>query len=81
MLVLTRKTTESVVIAHSCDLQQLVRVTVIDISGGKVKLGFEAKNDLTIHRNEVWERVCGERSEDFPSVEVERPKCGVNCDI
>ena len=74
MLVLARKSTESVVIAHSGDLQELVRVTVIEISGGKVKLGFTAKNDLTIHREEVWERVCGEITESTPGPVKERPK-------
>jgi sRNA-binding carbon storage regulator CsrA len=33
MLVLARNSNESVVIAHSGDLQELVRVTVIEISG------------------------------------------------
>ena len=74
MLVLARKSTESVVIAHSGDLQELVRVTVIEISGGKVKLGFAANNDLTIHREEVWQRVCSEFTESTPKQEIERPK-------
>ena len=61
MLVLTRKSQQSVVIASSADLQELVRVTVVEVCGGRVKLGFQANDDLTIHREEVWERVCGER--------------------
>jgi carbon storage regulator len=61
MLVLTRKIQQSVVIASSADLQELVRVTVVEICGGRVKLGFQANDDLTIHREEVWEQICGER--------------------
>jgi carbon storage regulator len=61
MLVLTRKSQQSVVIASSADLQELVRVTVVEVCGGRVKLGFQANDDLIIHREEVWERVCGER--------------------
>jgi carbon storage regulator len=74
MLVLARKSRESVVIASAGDLRELVRVSVIEISGGKVKLGFDAKNDLTIHREEVWERVCGELREITPKQDFERPK-------
>jgi carbon storage regulator CsrA len=62
------------VIAHSDDLQELVRVTVVEIAGGKVKLGFTAKNDLAIHREEVWERVGGEFTESAPKPMKERPK-------
>ncbi len=61
MLVLSRKSQQSVVIASSADLQELVRVTVVEVCGGRVKLGFQANDDLTIHREEVWERVCGDR--------------------
>jgi carbon storage regulator len=74
MLVLARKTQESVVIASTGDLQELVRVTVIEICGGKVKLGFQADNDLAIHREEVWHRVCGELTESTPEEGVELPK-------
>jgi carbon storage regulator len=61
MLVLTRKSQQSVVIASSVDLQERVRVTVVEVCGGRVKLGFQANDDLIIHREEVWERVCGDR--------------------
>jgi carbon storage regulator CsrA len=74
MLVLARKSTESIVIAHSGDFHELVRVTVVEISGSKVKLGFTAKNDLAIRREEVWERVCGEITKSRPASEIERPK-------
>ena len=74
MLVLARKTQESVVIASTDDLKELVRVTVVEISGGKVKLGFRAKNHLAIHREEVWEQVCGDLAESTPVLAFETPK-------
>jgi carbon storage regulator len=73
MLVLSRKSQESVVIASTDDLQELVRVTVVEISGGKVKLGFKADKDLAVHREEVWELVCGELTTHTPKVVVEPP--------
>jgi len=30
---------------------------VLEIRGGKVRLGFEADADVPVHRWEVWERI------------------------
>ena len=57
MLVLSRKNQESVVVCGSNDSEQLLRVTVLDICGEKVRLGFEADSSFPIHRSEVWERM------------------------
>ena len=57
MLVLSRKSRESVVIGGSDGIHRLVKVTVLDIRGTNVKLGFEADADVPIHRTEIWERL------------------------
>ncbi len=57
MLLLTRKIRESVVVGGSDLLQQILKVTVIEIRGGKVTLGFEAEAAFPVHRLEVWERI------------------------
>ena len=59
MLVLSRKSEESVVIGGSDGLHRLVKVTVLGIRGANVKLGFEADADVPVHRSEVWERING----------------------
>ncbi len=48
MLVLSRKTHETIVIDDS------VRVTVVEVCGDKVRLGVEAPKDIGVHREEVW---------------------------
>jgi carbon storage regulator CsrA len=53
MFVLSRKSQESVVIGRASDLQRGLRVTVLDIRGGRVKLGFEADPDVSIRRSEL----------------------------
>jgi carbon storage regulator len=53
MLVLTRKPGQTVVIGES------VRVTVIEISPGVVRLGFEAPPEVSIHREEVYREING----------------------
>ena len=57
MLVLTRKCAETVVVGPSVASEPLLTVTVMAINGKLVKLGFEARQDLLVHRWEVWERL------------------------
>ena len=49
MLVLSRKKNESIVINDN------IVVTVVDIRGDKVRLGFDAPKDIPIHRQEVYD--------------------------
>ncbi len=57
MLVLTRKSQESVVIGGSGGFERLLRITVLEICAGKVRLGFDVDRDIPVHRSEVWERL------------------------
>jgi len=58
MLVLTRKNRESIVIGRPEDLEIVLQITVLEIEGGRVRLGFEADTKMPIHRREVWDRIC-----------------------
>jgi carbon storage regulator len=49
MLVLSRQRNEEIVIGDD------VRVVVVDIQGGKVRLGIAAPKDVSIHRREVYD--------------------------
>ena len=57
MLVLSRKTQESVVIGGCEAFTRILKVTVLEVSGGKVRLGFEVDSDIPVHRLEVWDRI------------------------
>lgn len=57
MLVLTRKSQESVVVGGTDGFERLLRVTVLEINGGAVRLGFEVDREVPVHRAEVWERI------------------------
>ena len=61
MLVLSRKQEESVVIGKADDAGGLLKVTVLEIKQGRVRLGFEVADDVAVHRWEVWERIQSER--------------------
>ena len=57
MLVLSRRNQESVVVGGADGFDRLLRVTVLAIQGGKVKLGFEIDAAVPVYREEVWERI------------------------
>jgi carbon storage regulator CsrA len=57
MLVLTRKSQQSVVVGCSNSIAPILTVTVLEIKGAKVRLGFKADSNFVVHRWEVWERI------------------------
>jgi carbon storage regulator CsrA len=59
MLVLSRRSSESVVVGGPSEFEQMLRVTVIEIGNGRVRLGFDVADDVPVHRSEVWERIRG----------------------
>jgi carbon storage regulator CsrA len=64
MLVLSRKNLESILIGGADGLPRQVEVTVLEICGKRVKLGFEADVDVVIRRSEVQRRAEEGRSFD-----------------
>jgi carbon storage regulator CsrA len=60
MLVLSRKAKESIVVGVSDVVGRELRVTVLEIRNGSVKLGFEGDPAVPVHRLEVWERILAE---------------------
>ena len=51
MLVLSRRAEESMFIGDD------IKITVLDIRGGQVRIGITAPQDIKIHREEVYERI------------------------
>jgi carbon storage regulator CsrA len=57
MLVLSRKMQEAVVVGGCDGFERLLKITVLEIEGGRVRLGFEVDKEVPVHRWEVWERI------------------------
>ncbi len=57
MLVLSRRNQESVMVGGGGSFPGLLKVTVLEVTSGKVKLGFEVAPDVPVHRLELWERM------------------------
>jgi len=66
MLVLTRKSKQAVVVGGSVGFERLLKVTVLEIEGNNVKLGFEVDKAVPVHRLEVWERIQASGPPDSP---------------
>lgn len=54
MLVLSRKSSERILIGND------IQVTVVAVSGGRVKLGFVAPPDISIQREELRNKIAVE---------------------
>jgi carbon storage regulator CsrA len=57
MLVFTRKSLESVVVGAPSEADRLLKVTVLEIQGNCVKLGFDVSHDIPVNRWEAWRRI------------------------
>lgn len=51
MLVLTRKVGEGIIIGDD------IKLTIVEIKGGNIRLGIDAPRDKKIHRQEVYDRI------------------------
>lgn len=51
MLILTRKTGESLLVGDD------VEITVLSVRGSQVKLGVNAPKDIAVHRQEIYQKI------------------------
>jgi carbon storage regulator CsrA len=74
MLVLSRKTEESVVVGGHKRFEPMLKVTVLGINAGSVSLGFEADEAVPVHRWEVWQRILARPPPDCATGVPETPE-------
>lgn len=51
MLILTRRVNETIKIGAD------ISITIVDVKGGKVRIGVVAPRDIVVHREEIYERI------------------------
>lgn len=60
MLILTRRTGETIVIGEDGPTQ--IRITVLGVKGNQVRIGCTADRATAIHREEIFERIKVEKA-------------------
>ena len=71
MLVLTRKIEQSIAVGGATGFERLIKITVLSIGHGNVRLGIEADPSVPVHRWEVWERILAEGQAEVPTKVLE----------
>jgi len=61
MLIITRKTNETLMVGDE------VTVTVLGVKGNQVRIGINAPRTISVHREEVYERINSEKQKDHNS--------------
>lgn len=56
MLILTRRIGEKLMIGDE------VMVTILNVSGNQIKIGIEAPNDVSVHREEIYLRIQNDKA-------------------
>ena len=73
MLVLSRHVNEGITVTDASG-NVILEVVVVELSQGRVKIGFNAERSITVDRNEVWKAKMLSKA----SIELTEPDAGDN---
>lgn len=68
LLLVTKKVTQSITIGHD------ITVTILSIKGMQVRLGIDAPRSVSIHREEIYQRIQDEKTQDLPLYALQKSR-------
>ena len=64
MLILSRRTDESIVICKKgAPASEAVTIQILSVKGKQIRLGINAPSDVAVHREEIYDRIQSESKE------------------
>lgn len=73
MLILSRRCGESIVI------DERIKLTVLSVKGKQIRIGIDAPEDVSVHREEIYERIIAGEAVAYPG--GTSPKSGKGTDL
>jgi carbon storage regulator CsrA len=67
MLIMTRKPNERVIVGND------ITVTVLGVKGNQVRIGIDAPKSVSVHREEIYERIRAVEGAGRPAEVSNRP--------